>query len=357
MTYVSRDTLKPGPVEVAGFDRESDGAEGPTTPAPGGHGHGGGAAGGTMNELLAQFHAFELAEEAKIPEGMDGHEIDSGTGVEPEAGNIDEIADGSEGSPATAGESRYESAGGEPALEVQGHAPEIGDFGGENYEVVFGNDDRVQVGNTTTYPWRTICKLEITAADGARFGCSGAMIGPRTVLTNGHCVFMHDHGGWVRNIRVIPGKNGASEPFGSAVSTFYHSVKGWTESQSSNYDYAVVVLPSNAKLGNTTGWMGLANLSFTSLLGLRVNNSGYPGDKPSGTQWWNANNVLAVTDRRLFYRLDTFGGQSGSPVWRFRDGQRHIVAVHNTGGPVFNGSVRLVKPVFDNLVGWKNQYT
>ena len=48
---------------------------------------------------------------------------------------------------------------------------------------------------------------------------------------------------------------------------------------------------------------------------------------------------------------------SGSPVWRFRDGQRHIVAVHNTGGPVFNGSVRLVKPVFDNLVGWKNQYT
>ncbi|MCB1371077.1 MAG: hypothetical protein KDJ83_09315, partial [Rhodobacteraceae bacterium] len=38
MTYVSRDTLKPGPVEVAGFDRESDGAEGPTTPAPGGHG-------------------------------------------------------------------------------------------------------------------------------------------------------------------------------------------------------------------------------------------------------------------------------------------------------------------------------
>jgi len=365
MTYIhARNAGVLTPHEVQGNAFESDGAEGPVTgptptgPVPGG-GHGAGH-GGAMEAMVAMGHAFEAEEEAKIPAGVDGHEAAAGVGVDPGIGTVDEIADGTEGSGGAeaAGDVRFETTAAMAAAnEVSGHASELLEFGGEHYEVVFGNDDRVLVGNTRPYPWRTICKLEITAADGARFGCSGAMIGPRTVLTNGHCVFMHDHGGWVRNVRVIPGKNGASEPFGSAVSTFYHSVTGWTQSKSSNYDYAVIVLPPDRKLGNSTGWMGLANLSFFSLLGLQVNSSGYPGDKPAGTQWWNANNVLAVTDRRLFYRLDTFGGQSGSPVWRFKDGQRHIVAVHNTGGAAFNGSVRLVKPVFDNLVAWKNAYT
>lgn len=333
----------------------------------------------TSEEQIRQGMADEAAEEAKVA-GIDGHEAVSGGSLTaaPLDEALDELIDGSAGSTAQAGaaaagpeEEVYaevaEVDGGGAAgtaIEVEGYAadtrtperfatPEMVEFA----EIVHGTDDRVRVFNTTAYPWRTICKLEITAADGTTWGCSGAMIGPRTVLTNGHCVFMHDHGGWAKQIRVIPGKNGSSEPFGSAVSTFYHSVKGWTQSNSSNYDYAVVVLPSSKKLGNVVGWMGLANLSYFSLLGLNVNNSGYPGDKPYGTQWWNANNILLVTDRRVYYRIDTYGGQSGSPDWRYKDGKRHIVAVHNTGGSVFNGGVRIVEPVFNNLVNWKNLYT
>ena len=315
----------------------------------------------TLPEMLSKFHEYESTEEAKIQPGEDGHEEVSGNGPDGAGDLSDELSDGTAGNGSEASDGTYTESVATDAdytdvKESEGVDPELLEFGGENFERVFGQDNRVRVGNTQAFPFRTICKLEITAADGARFGCSGALIGPRTVLTNGHCVYMHNHGGWARSIRVIPGKNGSSEPYGSAVSRQYHSVKGWTDSRSSNYDYAVIVLPSNQKLGNVVGYMGLANLSFLSLMGLRVNNSGYPGDKPNGTQWWNSNNVLAVTARRLFYRLDTFGGQSGSPVWRFKDGNRHIVAVHNTGGPVFNGSVRIVKPVFDNLVKWKNLY-
>lgn len=346
-------------------------------------------------ELIALGIKQEEAEEAKVGD-VDGHEIVSGGSMSAEAldQEADELVDGNAGQEAGASEddeayteSQGETNGASTALEVEGRDPRITESEmpvppppgvltveeamdteslaipqsveaeiSELLEIVHGRDDRVRVYGTTRYPWRTICKLEITAADGSRWRCSGAFIGPRTVLTNGHCVYMHKRGGWVKQVRVIPGKNGSGEPFGSAVGTFYHSVKGWTKSRSSNYDYAVIVLPSNKKLGNRVGWMGLANLSYFSLLGLRVNNSGYPGDKPGNYQWWNANNILAVTSRRVYYRIDTFGGQSGSPVWRYKNQKRHIVAVHNTGGSPFNGAVRIVKPVFNNLVSWKNKY-
>lgn len=343
--------------------REQDAAEPPVMPAPPvpapGMDHGGPFEMGAAME-------DEAREEAKVQ--GDGHDLVEHAEVALPIDDIDHLADGEGGAAPGSGdgsggpaESYLEYAGGTATLagpqEVAGRLTDADLEQGEAIERVFGRDDRVRVGNTTAYAWRTLCKLEITAANGMRFGCSGSFIGPRTILTNGHCVFMHDHGGWARKIRVVPGMNGAAEPFGAAESSHFISVSGWTRDRSSNYDYAVIILPPSAKLGNTVGWMGLASLSFFSLMGLRVNNAGYPGDKPYGTQWWNANNVLAVTDRRVYYRIDTFNGQSGSPVWRFRDGKRHIVAVHNTGGALFNGSVRLVKPVFDNLVKWKNTYT
>ena len=174
------------------------------------------------------------------------------------------------------------------------------------------------------------------------------------VLTAGHCLYLHGNGGWARRIYVSPGRNASSRPFGTAVGTRFISVNGWVNSRSSNYDYGVIVLLSNQRLGNSVGWMGLANLSFWSLLGLRINSSGYPGDKPYGTQWWNSNRILAVTGRRIYYRVDTAGGQSGSPDWRYRNGQRHIVAIHTTGGSVYNGGTRINSSVFSNLVNWKN---
>lgn len=348
-----------------------------------------------QQELISLGIEQEEKEEAKV-EGIEGHEVVSGGSMSAETldQESDELTDGDMGQTEADEdneinevyvESQQETNGSKIPVEVEGFDTSVKESEhsvpppqgvltveeamnlafplqqeanvSEMLEIVHGKDDRIRLYNTTKYPWRTICKLEITAADGTNWRCSGAFIGPRTVLTNGHCVFMHNRGGWVKQVRVIPGKNGSSEPFTSGVSTYFHSVKGWTQSKSSNYDYAVIVLPPNKKLGKKTGWMGLANLSYFSLLGLRVNNAGYPGDKPGNYQWWNANNILAVTTRRVYYRIDTFGGQSGSPVWRYRQKKRHIIAVHNTGGNPFNGAVRIVKPVFNNLVSWKNKYT
>lgn len=222
-------------------------------------------------------------------------------------------------------------------------------------EVVIGADDRVRVTNTTAYPWRTICSLRITARDGSRWIGTGWLVGNRTLITAGHVVYMHSRGGWVRNIEVIPGRNGSSEPFGSCTATSFRSVLGWTRSRKRSHDYGAILLPRTCDYGKRLGYFGYANYGFFTLLNMLVNLSGYPGDKPAGTQWWHARRIKWVTSRTLVYNIDTAGGQSGSPVWRKKGSQRYAVGIHTNGSSSGNSATRITKPVFDNIKKWKQQ--
>lgn len=223
---------------------------------------------------------------------------------------------------------------------------------GEGPESVCGKDGRVHVTKVSRIPWRYVCQLIITMKDGRKSRCTGWFISPRTVMTAGHCVYSHSAGGWAKSIEVIPGMNGAYRPFGSAVGTSFRSVKGWTKGKKPTHDYGCIVLPKSKALGKKTGWFGFACLSAKSLKNLLINNSGYAGDKSFGTQWYNAGRITGVTSRRLYYMLDTFGGHSGSPTWRYRKGKRHAVGVHAYGGCP-NKSTRINKPVFKNMKSWK----
>ena len=220
----------------------------------------------------------------------------------------------------------------------------------ETPESVCGRDDRVRINGTTRVPWRMICQLIITRRDNRMSRCTGWFIGPGTVMTAGHCVYSHAAGGWAKKIEVVPGMNASRRPFGSVVGTRFHSVTGWTRKGKATHDYGCIILSN--KLGRRTGWFGFAALTARSLRNLLINNSGYAGDKPFGTQWFNAGRITRVTSRRLYYMLDTYGGHSGSPTWRYRNGKRHAVGVHAYGGCP-NKSTRITKPVFDNMKRWK----
>jgi V8-like Glu-specific endopeptidase len=220
-------------------------------------------------------------------------------------------------------------------------------------EVVIGTDDRIRISPTTGYPWRCICSLIITAGDGSRWIGTGWLVGHRTVITAGHVVYIHGRGGWVRSIEVIPARDGSTRPFGSCNATSFRSVKGWTSSKKRSHDYGAILLPSNCDLGRRLGYFGYANYSLFTLLGMKVNLSGYPGDKPAGTQWWHARKIKLVTLRTLIYNIDTAGGQSGSPVWRKKGSQRYVVGIHTNGASSGNSATRITKPVFDNIKAWK----
>lgn len=222
-------------------------------------------------------------------------------------------------------------------------------------ESVIGVDDRIRITNTNVYPWRVHASLQITARDGSQWIGTGWFIGPHTLITAGHVVYIKNSGvagrdGWVRSIDVMPGRNTTTLPYGRVTSKNFRSVTGWTNSGDENFDYGAIIIPT--ELGNTTGWFGFGVYSDADLKASVGNISGYPGDKPAGTQWYDARKIANVNARKVYYEIDTFGGQSGSAVYRIINGQRYAIAIHAYGGSS-NSGTRIATPVFNNMVAWK----
>ena len=230
----------------------------------------------------------------------------------------------------------------------------------QGMESIIGADGRTQVTGTTGFPWRAIAHLVVTWRNGTSGGCTGWFIGPRTLVTAGHCVYSSTKGGWASSIRAYPGRNGSSTPYGSAVSHRLFSVTGWTSSGNHEYDYGAIQLSSTP--GNTVGWFGYRWQSSNTFSGA-YSVTGYPGDKAYGTMWTMQDNpgIRGVTTRKLFHAIDTYGGQSGAPVYHNYSStcSACAVAVHAYGTgispyPQYNSGTRITQDVYNNLTNWRN---
>ncbi|MFW9972270.1 MAG: zinc-ribbon domain-containing protein [Candidatus Odinarchaeota archaeon] len=225
---------------------------------------------------------------------------------------------------------------------------------------VFPPDNRVRITTTSSYPWSTICKVYVTAADDTQWVGSGAIIDAFHVLTCGHLVYLHDHGGWASKIRIVPGMRGNYEPFGHAYATYMRTYQQWIQTEDVNHDWALITL--DRTIGDQTGWMGRMTKDpldpiYTGTLHI----AGYPIDLESGRYMYYCTDVGEDADMyNHWYWMDTYGGNSGSPVWAEVNGSNYILTVHAYEyefGAYANFGTRLNQDKFDQLYTWLAQDT
>lgn len=210
------------------------------------------------------------------------------------------------------------------------------------------SDDRQQVIDTTSFPASSIAQLVVTTADGQTLGAAtGVFIAETVVLTAAHAIFIPGFGptaGRIQKMVVVPGRNGSSTPFGAATTTSFYVPQVWQQYQLPDFDYALAFVPRLA----VQPFEPIA-LSDDDLRGLPVRITGYPIDKPVGTQWTDARNIADVSQGQLAYDINTVAGDSGASVAHHQDGRAFTVAIHRFEGDRANYGTRITPAVFADI--------
>ncbi len=194
--------------------------------------------------------------------------------------------------------------------------------------------DNRRVLNDTTYPWRC-CGRVITAAG----QCTGALVGPRHLLTVSHVVDWTVTQGKVGWLRFEPGYfDGEVFRPSHAVEVYsYDRIAATTvDDFEVASDYVVCVLDS--PIGNKLGWFGSKTYDPSWDEYMYWSHVGYPEDLGGGTRpyfegpvtvknSWRPGFLEKGHGRNIHIHASTSNGDSGGPFFGWWDNGPHIVGV------------------------------
>lgn len=208
---------------------------------------------------------------------------------------------------------------------------------------------------TTICPYNNICFLHISRdrlfGNDDWFLSTGFIIAPNIILTAAHNIYS-PRLSRVNHITIIPGKYYDITPFGSinisGESNCNQSIKThpkYSFSQKKNkrikYDFGVIVLPDSLKIeSDVIPLCFVLDSTYSLNVGDTLNVSGYPADKEYGfagdflTSQYDI--CRGVHGKSFSHQLDTYTGNSGSPIWVNQNGKKIIVGVHTFGGSATN---------------------
>jgi V8-like Glu-specific endopeptidase len=200
-----------------------------------------------------------------------------------------------------------------------------------------GTDDRYH-DDDPTFPSRSVGRIVWTNG----VFCSGALVGPRHVLTAKHCAI--DDGS---EATFEPGyDNGERFGTGNVVMTVVPEAQVPGSPCETKMDWAVFLL--DEPLGDGLGWFGVMQPDATRLDSPIFHHMGYPGDIDGGSAAQRIDNVSILSGRTfdcdatgpIYTDADTAGGQSGGPVWMdASDGNSWIWGALSIGVSEGDGSV------------------
>ncbi|MEM9809104.1 MAG: trypsin-like peptidase domain-containing protein [Cyanobacteria bacterium P01_D01_bin.56] len=166
------------------------------------------------------------------------------------------------------------------------------------------------------YPFTAIGR--VNSASGS---CSGALVGPRFVITNSHCVGP--------NMTFSPYFFDPSNTARFPVNRIYRGNNGEPDGR----DWAILVL--NQNIGRRFGWLGVEEV-YPGLLDRDVMSMvSYPGDREKSLRpvFQEGCSIGSATGQGIgsiiSHSCDSAPGASGAPIY-FKRGDAHIVAaIHN----------------------------
>jgi len=185
-------------------------------------------------------------------------------------------------------------------------------------------DDRIQIytPTITNNPYKYIGLIRFQDSNNEWHSCSGTLVGPRDVLTSGHCLHSGgDYGDWYHNFYFYlqlydSGFFGQIYDSGFYKGSYAISNQGWLKYANFAYDYGILKLDI---INTNYGYMIFGDSYNIDIRTWLLSGTGYTNDKKFGTLWKTQCYPQYIYDHYFIETNDcmTFHGMDGTNMYAF----------------------------------------